>query len=152
MISQQTINIVKSTAPILKKNGQQITTRMYEIMFHNHPDIKKQFDMSAQANGSQPIKLATAIYGYASQIDRLSALTSMVETIAQRHVQTSVQPEQYLIVGESLLQAMREVLGAQATEEVIAAWTEAYQALSEVFINREHDIYVGRKEVFIMGH
>ncbi|PHJ65393.1 bacitracin resistance protein BacA [Nostoc linckia z18] len=142
MISQQTINIVKSTAPILKKNGQQITTRMYEIMFHNHPDIKKQFDMSAQANGSQPIKLATAIYGYASQIDRLSALTSMVETIAQRHVQTSVQPEQYLIVGESLLQAMREVLGAQATEEVIAAWTEAYQALSEVFINREHDIYV----------
>ncbi|MBC1239036.1 MULTISPECIES: globin domain-containing protein [Nostoc] len=142
MISQQTINIVKSTAPILKKNGQQITTRMYEIMFHNHPDIKKQFDMSAQANGSQPIKLATAIYGYASQIDRLSALTSMVETIAQRHVQTSVQPEQYLIVGESLLQAMREVLGAEATEEVIAAWTEAYQALSEVFINREHDIYV----------
>jgi len=115
---------------------------MYEIMFHNHPDIKKQFDMSAQANGSQPIKLATAIYGYASQIDRLSALTSMVETIAQRHVQTSVQPEQYLIVGESLLQAMREVLGAEATEEVIAAWTEAYQALSEVFINREHDIYV----------
>ncbi len=142
MISQQTINIVKSTAPILKKNGQQITTRMYEIMFHNHPDIKKQFDMSAQANGSQPIKLATAIYGYASQIDRLSALTSMVETIAQRHVQTSVQPEQYLIVGESLLQAMREVLGTEATEEVIAAWTEAYQALSEVFINREHDIYV----------
>lgn len=33
MVSQQTIDIVKSTAPVLKKNGQQITTRMYEIMF-----------------------------------------------------------------------------------------------------------------------
>lgn len=142
MISQQTIDIVKSTAPSLKKHGQQITTRMYEIMFRNHPEIKEQFDMSAQADGSQPTRLATAVYGYATQIDNLPALTSMVEKIAHRHVQTHVLPEQYHIVGESLLQAMKDVLGKAATEEVMSAWTEAYQALSEVFINREHDIYV----------
>ncbi|NDJ26106.1 bacitracin resistance protein BacA [Nostoc sp. B(2019)] len=143
MISQQTIDIVKSTAPSLKKHGQQITTRMYEIMFRNHPEIREQFDMSAQADGSQPTRLATAVYGYATQIDNLPALTSMVEKIAHRHVQTHVLPEQYPIVGESLLQAMKDVLGKAATEEVMSAWTEAYQALSEVFINREHDIYVG---------
>jgi hemoglobin-like flavoprotein len=143
MISQQTVDIVKSTAPSLKKHGQQITTRMYEIMFRNHPEIREQFDMSAQADGSQPTRLATAVYGYATQIDNLPALTSMVEKIAHRHVQTHVLPEQYPIVGESLLQAMKDVLGEAATEEVMSAWTEAYQALSEVFINREHDIYVG---------
>ncbi|WP_375499730.1 globin domain-containing protein [uncultured Nostoc sp.] len=146
MISQQTIDIVKSTAPVLKKNGQQITTRMYEIMFQNHPEIRKQFDMSAQANGSQPARLATAVYGYATQIDNLGALKSMVEKIAHRHVQTHVTPEQYPIVGESLLQAMKDVLGETATEEVMAAWTEAYQALSEVFINREDEIYVGEEK------
>ena len=142
MLSQKTIDIVKSTAPVLKKHGQQITTRMYEIMFHNHPEIKEQFDMSAQANGSQPAKLATAVYGYATQIDNLSALTSMVEKIAHRHVHTHVLPEQYPIVGESLLEAMKDVLKQAATEEVMAAWTEAYQVLSQVFINREHDIYM----------
>ncbi|WP_193199245.1 globin domain-containing protein [Nostoc sp. MG11] len=140
MISQQTIDIVKSTAPSLKKHGQQITTRMYEVMFRNHPEIREQFDMSAQADGSQPTRLATAVYGYATQIDNLPALTSMVEKIAHRHVQTHVLPEQYPIVGESLLQAMKDVLREAATEEVMSAWTEAYQALSEVFINREHDI------------
>lgn len=141
MISQQTIDIVKSTAPVLKKNGQQITTRMYEIMFRNHPEIREQFDMSAQANGFQPARLATAVYSYAAQIDNLRALMPMVEKIAYRHVQTHVTPEQYPIVGESLLQAMKDVLGEAATEEVMGAWTEAYQALSQVFINREHDIY-----------
>ncbi|MEH2467795.1 globin domain-containing protein [Nostoc sp.] len=146
MISQQTIDIVKSTAPILKKNGEQITTRMYEIMFQNHPEIREQFNMSAQANGSQPAKLATAVYGYAAQIDNLPALKSMVEKIAYRHVQTDVTPEQYPIVGESLLQAMKDVLGEAATEEVMAAWSEAYQALSEVFINREDEIYVGEEK------
>jgi nitric oxide dioxygenase len=141
MVSQKTIEIVKSTAPILKKSGKQITTRMYEIMFENHPEVKAKFDMSAQADGSQPIKLATAVYSYASQIDNLSALKVMVETIALRHVQVHVLPEEYSIVGESLLQAMKDVLGQTATEEVMAAWTEAYQALSEVFVKREHQIY-----------
>ncbi|MEH2253188.1 globin domain-containing protein [Nostoc sp.] len=145
MISQQTIDIVKSTAPVLKKNGQQITTRMYEIMFQNHPEIREQFNMSAQANGSQPAKLATAVYSYAAQIDNLSALKSMVEKIAYRHVQTRVTPEQYPIVGESLLQAMKDVLGEAATEEVMAAWTEAYQALSQVFIHREDEIYISKE-------
>lgn len=141
MVSQQTIDIVKSTAPVLEKKGQQITTRMYEIMFQNHPEIREQFNMSAQADGSQPARLATAVYSYATHIDNLPALKSMVENIAHRHVQTHVTPEQYPIVGESLLQAMKDVLGKAATEEVMAAWTEAYQALSEVFIHREHDIY-----------
>lgn len=140
-ISQQTIDIVKSTAPILKQHGQKITTRMYEIMFRNHPEVKAQFDMSAQANGTQPAKLATAVYSYATHIDDLDALKAMVDKIAHRHVQTHVLPEEYPIVGECLLQAIKEVLGDAATEEFMTAWTEAYQALAEVFINREQQIY-----------
>lgn len=141
MVSQKTIELVKSTAPILKNQGKEITTRMYQIMFQKYPEVRNKFDMSAQADGSQPVKLATAIYSYASQIDNLPALKSMVETIAHRHVQTHVLPEEYSIVGESLLQAMKDVLREAATEEVMAAWTEAYQALSDVFIKREDGIY-----------
>lgn len=140
-VSQQTIDIVKSTAPMLRKNGQNITNRMYEIMFQKYPEVKAQFDMSAQANGTQPAKLATAIYSYATHIDDLEALKKMVDKIAHRHVQTHVLPEQYPIVGECLLQAIRDVLGKAATEEIMTAWTAAYQALSEVFIAREQRIY-----------
>jgi len=143
VISQETINIVKSTAPILKKQGKQITTRMYEIMFEQYPEVKAQFDMSAQANGSQPTKLANAVYSYASNIDNLEALQAAVDKIAYRHVQTHVLPEQYPVVGKCLLQAMKDILGDAATEEVMAAWTEAYQALADIFINREQQIYQG---------
>jgi nitric oxide dioxygenase len=140
-ISQQTIDIVKSTAPLLKQHGQKITTQMYEIMFHKYPEVKAQFDMSAQANGTQPAKLATAVYSYATHIDDLEALRAMVDKIAHRHVQAHVLPEQYSIVGKCLLQAIQDVLGDSATKEVITAWTEAYQALAEVFINQEQQIY-----------
>ncbi|MFQ4146016.1 globin domain-containing protein [Chlorogloeopsis sp. ULAP02] len=147
MLSQKSIDIVKSTAPILKQNGLQITNKMYEIMFSNHPEVKEKFDMSAQADGSQPARLASAIYNYASKIDDLSALKPMVERIANRHVQTHVLPEEYSIVGSSLLQAMQDILGEAITDEVMAAWTEAYQALSDIFIAREHDIYQEQKSV-----
>lgn len=140
-ISPQTIDIVKSTAPVLKKNGKAIAKRMYEIMFETHPEVKSQFDMSAQADGTQPDKLATAVYAYATHIDDLGALKAAVDKIAHRHVATHVLPEQYPIVGECLLQAIRDVLGNAATEEVMSAWTEAYQALADIFIHREQKIY-----------
>lgn len=140
-IDKHTIKIIKSTAPILKEQGKEITTRMYEIMFRQYPEVKAQFDLSAQANGTQPAKLATAVYSYATHIDDLKGLKAMVDKIAHRHVQTHVLPEQYPIVGECLLQAIRDVLGDVATEEVMAAWTEAYQVLADIFINREQQIY-----------
>ncbi|MEN9518176.1 MAG: hypothetical protein RLZZ381_764 [Cyanobacteriota bacterium] len=140
-ISQHTIDIVKSTAPIIKEHGKTITSRMYEIMFEAHPEVKAQFDMSAQANGTQPTKLATTVYAYATQIDNLGALKTAVDKIAHRHVATQVLPEQYPVVGECLLQAIQDVLGDAATPEVMTAWGEAYQALAEIFINREQQIY-----------
>lgn len=140
-LSQETINIVKSTAPMLKKHGKTVTTRMYEIMFQKYPEVKAQFDMSAQANGTQPTKLANAVYGYATHLDNLEALTATVEKIAHRHVETHVLPAQYPIVGECLLQAIQDVLGNLATEEVMKAWGEAYQVLADIFINREQQIY-----------
>ena len=144
-ISQQTIDIVKSTAPVIKQHGQKITTRMYEIMFDKHPEVKAQFDLSAQANGTQPAKLATAVYSYATHIDDLEALKAMVDKIAHRHVATHVLPEQYPIVGECLLQAIQDVLGDAASEEIMKAWTQAYQALADIFINREQQIYQTEK-------
>ena len=140
-VSQKTIDIVKSTAPIVKQHGKTITTRMYEIMFDTHPEVKSQFDLAAQANGTQPAKLANAVYAYATHIDDLESLKAMVDKIAHRHVATHVLPEQYPIVGECLLQAIKDVLADAATEDVMNAWTEAYQALAGVFINREQQIY-----------
>lgn len=140
-ISQHTIEIVKSTAPVLKERGKIITARMYQIMFETHPEVKAQFDMSAQANGTQPDKLATAVYAYATHIDDLGALKTAVDKIAHRHVAAQVLPEQYPVVGECLLQAIQDVLGDAATPEVMTAWGEAYRALADIFINREQQIY-----------
>jgi hemoglobin-like flavoprotein len=144
MVSQKTIEIVKATAPVVKEKGEEITRRMYQIAFEERPDYKRSFEttwMQHLDGGGQAHKLAAAVYAYATHIDRLDELATAVNQIAHRHVETRILPEQYPLIGEKLLQAMKDVLQDDATDEVIAAWAEAYDVLANLFIQKEKAIY-----------
>jgi nitric oxide dioxygenase len=56
-------------------------------------------------------------------------------------VEARILPEQYPLIGAKLLEAMKDVLGEAATEEVIDAWGEAYNALANIFIGTEAKLY-----------
>ncbi|MBK5265662.1 MAG: hypothetical protein JJE34_10600 [Alphaproteobacteria bacterium] len=139
-LTPETIAIVKATGPALQKHGLAITTRMYERLFVDE-DIRALFDQAAQENGDQPKRLAAAILGYAQNIDKLEALGPAVERMVQRHVETGVKAEHYPYVANALLPAIRDVLGEAATDEVLAAWGEAYWFLAEILIGKEAECY-----------
>lgn len=139
-LSEQTIAIVKATAPALQEHGVTITTRMYERLFQNE-DVRAMFDQAAQASGEQPKRLAAAILGYAQNVDKLQNLTGAVQRMVQRHVETGVKAEHYPLVAEALLPAIRDVLGDAATDEVLAAWGEAYWFLADILIGKESEAY-----------
>ena len=142
MLSQNTIEIVKSTVPVLKEHGVEITTTFYKNMFANHEEIKGMFNMAKQESGEQPKALAMTILAAAQNIDNLEALLPAVKNIAGAHVNSKVKAEHYPIIGKNLLEAIKEVLGDAATEEVINAWGEAYEVIAKVFIDIEKEMYI----------
>ena len=137
-LSLKTQEICKATAPIIAEYGEAITTRMYEILFKNYPETRSLF---GDAPTDQHKKLASAIAAYAANIDNISTLSGAVEGMAQRHVRTHVKPEHYPMVGVSLLQAIKDILGDAATDDVLDAWKEAYFFLGDILIARENEIY-----------
>lgn len=139
-LSEQTIAIVKSTAPILQVHGVEITTRMYERLFVD-PEIKALFDMAAQESGEQPKRLAAAILAFAHNADKLEALKPAIERIAARHVATHIKPEHYPAVANALLPAIKDVLGDAVDDTVLNAWGEAYWFLADVLKARETMLY-----------
>ena len=141
MLTEQTIRIVKETAPAVAANAEAITRRFYTLMFSGDPQVQAYFNQAHQHSGGQQRALAGAICAYAAIIDNLAALGPAVELIAQKHCSLGIQAEHYPIVGKHLLAAIVDVLGDAATEEVLAAWGEAYGFLAEVFIGREKAIY-----------
>lgn len=141
MLTAQTIAIVKATVPALQTHGEHITRCFYDLLFREHREVLAFFNPSHQAAGTQQRALAGAVLAYAANIDRLEALADAVPRIIQKHAALGVLPEHYPIVGKCLLQAIREVLGSAATEEIMAAWAEAYGALAEIFIAAEETVY-----------
>ncbi len=139
-LSENTIAIVKATAPALQEHGVAITTRMYERLFVNE-DVRSLFDQATQESGEQPRRLAAAILGYAQNVDKLQNLTPVVARMVQRHVETGVKAEHYPLVADALLPAIRDVLQDAATDEVLAAWGEAYWFLADILIAQERDAY-----------
>ncbi len=137
-LSAKTIEICKGTAPLLVEYGEAITKKMYENLFTNYPETKALF---GEALEEQYKKLAGVIVAYAANIDKLHVLSHAVDDIANRHVKTNVKPEHYPMVGVSLLQAIKDVLGDVASDDVIEAWKEAYFFLGDILIGREKELY-----------
>jgi len=138
MLSQHTIAIVKQTAPVIRERGEEITSRMYDILFDTYPQTKALF---SKAPNNQPEILAKSIIAYCDNIERLEALKGGLDNIARKHVAVDVHPGHYPMVGQSLLQAISDILGTDvATPEVIEAWKEAYFFLADILIDKERQL------------
>ncbi|PAF49367.1 bacitracin resistance protein BacA [Helicobacter sp. 13S00401-1] len=145
MISQESINIIKSTVPAIKQNGETLTREFYRDMFERYPEVKPMFSTEKQKSGHQPKALANAILAAAQNIDNLEKILPTVEKIGKVHVNVNVKPEHYPIVGECLLKAIKTVMKDDATPEVLKAWEEAYTELAKIFIGVEDRIYKEEK-------
>lgn len=143
MLTEHQREIVKSTVPLLETGGEALARHFYQIMLDGHPEVRPLFNRTNQATGRQPRALANSVLQYAKNIEHLEGLDQhLVQTIVNKHVALQILPEHYPIVGSCLLQAIRDVLGAEvATDEVIEAWGAAYQQLADILIGLEAKEY-----------
>lgn len=141
MLQQQTMDIIKATAPVLEVHGVTITKTFYQNMFDNHPELLNIFNHTNQARGRQQTALANTVYAAAVHIENLEAILPVVVQIAHKHVSLGVLPAHYPIVGKYLLAAIKEVLGDAATPEILQAWEQAYGVIADIFIQVEEDLY-----------
>ena len=146
MLTDKHIDIIKSTIPLLENAGPALTGHFYQRMFSHNPELQDIFNMANQHSGRQQVALFEAIAAYAKNIENLSALTTAVERIAQKHTSFNIKAPHYAIVGHHLIETLRELASEAFTAEVEEAWTAAYQFLAQIFINRETELYQQRAE------
>ena len=141
MATAQTIAIVKATVPVLEEHGAAITTVFYENMFVEHPELLDIFNKTNQKLGRQQTALATTVLAAAKHLEHLAVLLPQVTGISHKHRALQILPEHYPIVGKHLIGAIKQVLGEAANDDIIDAWTEAYDEIAGVFIQLEEGMY-----------
>ena len=95
MLSQETINIIKSTVPVLEEHGKTITTVFYKNMLTAHPELLNVFNHANQSQGRQQTALANTVYAAAANIDNLEAIVPAVVQIAHKHKSLGITEDQY---------------------------------------------------------
>ncbi|WP_239615615.1 NO-inducible flavohemoprotein [Cohnella mopanensis] len=146
MLSAKSIEIIKSTVPVLEVHGTAITKRFYEMLFTKHPELLNIFNHANQKQGRQQTALANAVYAAAVHIDKLEAILPVVKQIGHKHRSLGIKAEHYPIVGQNLLAAIKDVLGDAATDEILQAWAEAYGIIADAFISVEAEMYKQSEE------
>lgn len=141
MASTQTIEIIKATVPVLEERGTAITKVFYKNMFIEHPELLDIFNETNQKLGRQQNALASTVLAAAKNIEHLAVLLPQVTGISHKHRALQILPEHYPIVGKHLIGAIKQVLGEAANDDIINAWTEAYDEIANVFIQLEKDMY-----------
>ncbi|WP_296236876.1 globin domain-containing protein [Psychrobacter sp. UBA5136] len=141
MASPKTLEIVKATVPVLEEHGTAITTVFYKNMFKEHPELLDIFNETNQKLGRQQTALAMTVLAAAKHLEHLEVLLPQVTQISHKHRALQILPEHYPIVGHHLLGAIKEVLGDAANDDIIEAWTEAYDEIANVFIQLEKTMY-----------
>ncbi len=61
MLDERTIDIIKSTVPVLQTHGENITGRFYNLMFQDHPELLNMFNQTNQKKQTQRATLANAV-------------------------------------------------------------------------------------------
>src|SRR5699024_4579810 len=113
----------------------------YKTMFSNHPELLSMFTEGNKKEGRQQQALANLVDEGGKNTDQLENVLDEVKLVAHKHRGLGVKPEHYPIVGHYLLLAIKEVLGDDATNDIMNAWEEFYGVIAQVFIDIEKEMY-----------
>lgn len=141
MLTNQQIQQIEATVPVLKAHGVDLTTHFYRRMLSGNPELRNIFNAAHQSRGEQQRALAGAVLAFAENIRTPEKLAAAVRHIAVKHCTIGIRSEQYAIVGRHLLASIKEVLGDAATPELLDAWAAAYGMLAQILADAEQGIY-----------
>ncbi|MCF6340931.1 MAG: globin domain-containing protein [Sulfurimonas sp.] len=137
--SVKSVDILYKTSGLIEKNSIEISKTMYILLFDLHPEFKVLFK---NAPSDQHKLLAETMSSYAVNIKNIHILKPALEKIAKTHVNNGVKPYQYKIISHMLLLSYKVVLGDDATDELIDAWKEAIECVSDILIKLEKELYL----------
>lgn len=144
-LSTATVATLKACGPILQAHKQAVGQTFYKNLFREHPELRSMFNMSNQE--AQAGALSGAVVAFCQHGGQVEALASPIAKIIQRHVALDVRPEQYSVVGNTLLDTLEEVLGKETfSPPVKTAVAEGYFYLADLLVAEEGELNRKRRE------
>eukprot|EP00186_Timspurckia_oligopyrenoides_P003426 CAMPEP_0182443422 /NCGR_PEP_ID=MMETSP1172-20130603/2156_1 /TAXON_ID=708627 /ORGANISM="Timspurckia oligopyrenoides, Strain CCMP3278" /LENGTH=285 /DNA_ID=CAMNT_0024638695 /DNA_START=301 /DNA_END=1158 /DNA_ORIENTATION=- len=141
------IELMQTSANMLHGRGPEVATKMYDNFFSAHPELKVYFStcfLGKQVADDGKTKttlmgkvMAHILFQFCINIENLDKFKEDCERVSAKHVSRGIKPEFYPYLGDALILALKEVIGSEASEDVLVAWRKAYDHIASFFIETE---------------
>ena len=128
-LSPKTVEVCKLSAPVIVKHSKSVSSKLYEKLYEKSPKAKELFGGTSKEEYKQ---FKRAITLYSKNIDLIKTFDYSIP---------NVDSEYNTMIQRSLLQAIKEIFGDAATDDLIEASKEAYIFLGDIVITREKYLY-----------
>jgi hemoglobin-like flavoprotein len=136
----------RRVVPIADAAARSFYDRLFEI------DPRLQLLFSSVDLNAQRRKLIEALALVVGSLEHMDGLIPVIEALGRRHANYGVTEAHYATVGAALISTLQQGLGDAWTEEVKAAWVEAYTLVSGVMRAGAARAATGEAEPTISPH
>ena len=105
----------------------------YEALFRRAPEFRKLFREDIEGQG---MKFMTTLEAIIEKLDQQGAVDEEYTNLGRKHAGLGIKASQFDVMGEALIDTMRNVLDDELTPELEATWRKAYALVSENMIRR----------------
>ena len=125
------VTLIKTSWGLVAPNADAVGEVFYANLFAIDPALRRMFPDDMR---SQPHRLMAMLTLLINELENAETITRELTALAKRHLKYGVQPVHYAVVGQALIQTLREGLGEHWTPDVQAAWGELYQTVASAMI------------------
>ena len=122
-LSNHAVNVILKSLPLMERHRGQLGSAIGRYMARSAP-----YDPSARNTTAARGAIMDMLFDHAREIAGVPRLARLEET-ARRHGRLGVTAEDYSRFGDGFGVITKDVLGADATSELISAWGDAYWAI-----------------------
>jgi hemoglobin-like flavoprotein len=130
-MTSREIALVQGTFPKIAPIADQAAALFYARLFELDPSLRPLFNGDMREQGRKLMLMLTAAV---DSLGNLGPILPVLHELGARHTTYGVRREHYPTVGRALLWTLEKALGRDFTPEVRAAWSTAYQKLSDAML------------------
>ena len=124
------VQLLRKSFEALRPRGDAMVTSFYSILFTRHPDIGKMFKNTNMEE--QRKKFFATLDELIRHLEEPDKTMADLLLLGNHHIDYGVRNEQYPLVCDALVEAMKQNAGPIWTAEVEQAWRDAYAAVSDI--------------------
>ena len=121
------VRVVQGSFRQVAENLDTATLVFYDSLFEMAPHLERMFRSTRE---EQAQKMAQILCAVVKTLDHPEQILPAVRQLGRRHAGYGVKPDQYGLMGETLLWTLERCLGAAFTPDVRDGWAAAYDMLA----------------------